>query len=236
MVLVRKRETATEKITLSELPFEGLRVRGNLKLGYYSYTQSSEDAREFLAPNVSLQTVIPDLQIEAEYSLMNNMISLDLHAGIAPYGYSLKDDSSLQTIMDLKTGFRYRHNLGGITIEAGLAYQASNGVAFLYTNNRTNVGSSTKALNGTALRVGMIQKLGDMDLRLELSETFAPLPVHTQLNILGEGALSTISGMTLTYNGGIGLDLRHFSFENQGESANIFDLQASLFGGAGLKF
>ncbi|MEC7985161.1 MAG: hypothetical protein VX278_08350 [Myxococcota bacterium] len=223
-------------LTLSTLPFEGLRVRSSLKLGYYGYNQRSEEARNFISPNVEFQTVLPDIQIEAEYSLLNNMIGVDVHAGIAPFGYSLQDDTSTQTITDLKVGARYRYVLDGITVEGGLAYQASNGIGFLFTNNRTSVGSSTKDLSGVALRTGFITQASNMDIRLEVCETFAPIPVHTQINLLVEGALAPMSGMTLTFNGGAGLDLRHFDFENQGETADIFDLQANVFGGAGLKF
>ena len=85
--------------------------------------------------------------------------------------------------------------------------------------------------------MGIVTRMEKMDIRDDLSETFAPAPKQTRIRLYGEKPLSTLSGnMMLTAHGGLQVTMRHFGFEVQTETGSIFDLQAGLFGGAGVSF
>lgn len=219
-------------------PFEGFRARAIGALGMYQYTQNAEESTEYISPDVALQTVIPDLRIAAEYWLPSNQIGFMAEAGIAPFGYKLGDASTIKTISNIRAGVAYHHPLGDNTsLEVGLAYHSTNGLGFRFADERTNVDALTQSIMGGALSVGVITRMANLDLRADISETFAPAPKQTRIRVYGEKLLSSLSGdMMLTAHGGLQCTMRHFGFEVQTETGNVFDLQVGLFGGAGVSF
>ena len=220
-------------------PFEGFRARATGALGMYQYNQSAEEATEFISPDVALQTLLPDLKISTEYWLANNQIGVMAEAGIALFGYKFNDGgTAMNNISNLYAGLAYHHPLSEQTsLEVGLGYSSTNGMGFRFANDRTMVESLSQSITGGALSVGIVTRIANMDIRADLSETFAPAPKQTRIRLYGEKALSTHSGnMMLTAHGGLQVTMRHFGFEVQNETGSIFDLQAGLFGGAGVSF
>ena len=124
-------------------------------------------------------------------------------AGIAPFGYKLGDDSAIKTITNIRAGLAYHHPLSESTsLEVGLSYHNTNGMDFRFAEERTKVDAFTQSITGGALSVGIVTRMANLDIRAELSETFAPAPKQTRIRLYGEKPLSTLSGnMMLTAHG-----------------------------------
>ena len=220
-------------------PFDGLRVRASGNLGYYSYNQSADGKAEFISPSVGFQTILPDLLVDVEYWFMNNTIGIQAQAGIGLFGTKLGDSSSMESISNLRVGALYHLPLQeNQTVEFGLGYHSTNGVGYQFVEERTAVSSNGQDIAGASLSVGFITRVAGLDTRIDISETFAPLPKHTRLRLMVERNISSlpIQNMNLTAHGGIHCTMRHFGFNIQDESGSVFDMQVGLFGGAGIHF
>ena len=115
-------------------------------LGVYRYNQSSEEWKEHISPDVSLQTVIPDLRIMTEYWLASNQFGFS-EAAIAPFGYSLNGDNNIKTISNVRAGLAFHHPLGDkLSLEVGLAYHNTNGMDFRFEEERTKVDAFSQSI------------------------------------------------------------------------------------------
>ena len=219
-------------------PFEGFRARATGALGMYQYKQSAEEGKEYISPDVALQTILPDVRIGVEYWLSSNQIGFMAEAGVAPFGYKLGDDSTVKTISNLRAGLAFHNPLNkDMSVEVGLAYHSTNGMDFRFAEERTKVDAFTQSITGGALSIGVVTRMSNMDIRADFSETFTPNPEQTRIRVYGEKPLSKLSGnMMFTAHGGLQVTMRHFGFEVQTETGSVFDLQAGLFGGTGVSF
>jgi hypothetical protein len=237
---VAKEEPIKPSVPLNNAPpFSDFRARVTGGLGMYQYAQSSDEGFQHISPDVALMTILPEVQLDTEYWLPGNSYGVHIQAGIAPFGYKLGEDSSLQTITNLRAGILYHHSLNNMgSLEVGIAYHSTNGVGFQFTDERTSVGGTTQSIVGGALSVGIVTRAQGFDLRADVSETFAPMPSQTRIRLMAEKPLSVlpVANLMLTAHGGIQCTMRHFSFKLKEETGNVFDLQAGVFGGAGVSF
>ena len=220
-------------------PFSGVRLRGTGALGIYSYAQSTDDGFLSISPSVSFFTILPDIRVETDIWLPNIPVGLNAQASIAPFGYKQGDESSIQTISNISFAFLYRmpNPILGFW-EFGLGYHSTKGIGFQFTDERTKVESLSQEITGLLLSAGIIEHIFGFDVRVDIAETFAPWPKQTKFRLYAEQPYSVLPFFSsmLTLHGGIQCTLRHFSVHSHDETGKILDLQAGVFGGAGIAF
>ena len=220
-------------------PFSGVRIRGTGALGIYRYGQSSTEGFAYLSPSVSFLTILPDIRMETDVWIPNIPVGLNAQASIAPFGYKQGDESSMQSISNLSVSVLYRmtHSTMG-SWEFGLGYHNTKGMGFQFVDERTKVESISEDITGAILSAGMVGQFSGYDVRVDVAETFAPWPKQTKFRLYAEQPYSVLPffNSMLTLHGGVQCTLRHFSVHSHDETGKILDVQAGVFGGAGIAF
>jgi hypothetical protein len=127
--------------------------------------------------------------------------------------------------MDLEDVVAQPPSIPGVSLYGLGAVERSHSLLLLFADDsKQTLDVLNHPVWGARLGAGLAADLGGFQLELELSETFAPRPVHSRINV--NLAFESATGTLLQV--GLATDLRHGSFNVNDDEVRISDRQVAL--------
>lgn len=200
----------------SEAPY--IRTRAGLLNGPFNYTATLEGETVNFAQEASFQ-LTPwfgalgfDAQAEGWLPVLDDRPGLFVDVRMRAYNVEVRDTQYSNSPVDLHIAGRFKFwSWDVLSAYGGLGYMKSSEALFTYTNEFKSQGALVNyPLSGARLAAGFRVESGGWLGQVEVSETFAPFPIVTTVDVTGDIPIpDSVVGVSL----GWGLDARSMTYD-----------------------
>jgi hypothetical protein len=183
---------------------------------------------EYTSPGIGFVGV----GLDGQYWILDQdwgAVGADLRLGTTMQFLQAGDNKFLDFGRNIVVGARYRRAFGIFSVQGGLGFHHSSVPVFLYEDDaRTEATLEELPLSGLRVAAHGTLDLDQVNLDLELAETFVPFPIDTRIGLQAEYYITDAMGL----HAGLGYDGRSFKVDAGDGDADIEDSAFTITLGA----